>query len=280
MLRVFPQPDSNVIQSAYINIAIRAARLAGDIMRREQNRLHQLHIKQKSPNDFVSEVDLACEAVIIRCIQEKFPDHCIIAEESGQRGNAEADYCWIIDPLDGTSNYLHGIPHFAVSIAIKVKGRIEHGVVYDPMREELYVASRGEGAILNDRRIRCSNKTSLDNALLGTGFPFRKRRIEPAYQSIFSSFFNQCEDLRRTGSAALDLAYVAAGRLDGFFEIGLHSWDMAAGALLVREAGGVVVDFAGGNEYLDTGNIIAAPFKVVPAMLKTIKPHCVAGIRK
>ncbi len=249
-------------------------------MRREQNRLHQLTIHQKAPNDFVSDVDLACEASIIQSIQEYYPDHCIMAEEGGTTGNPDSEYRWIIDPLDGTSNYLHGLPHFAVSIALEIRGRLVHGVIYDPVREELFSASRGEGALLNDRRIRCSKRTSLENALIGTGFPFRKRRLMPAYQAMFNSFFDQCEDLRRAGSASLDLAYVAAGRLDGFFEIGLQPWDMAAGALIVREAGGVVVDFGGEDDYMQTGNIIAAPFKVVPVMLKTIQPHSVAGIKK
>jgi len=249
-------------------------------MRREQNRLHQLNITQKAPNDFVSDVDLACEAVIIHSIQEYYPDHCIVAEEGGTTGNPDSEYRWIIDPLDGTSNYLHGIPHFAVSIALEIRGRLVHGVVYDPIREELFSASRGEGALLNDRRIRCSKRTSLSNALIGTGFPFRKRRLMSAYQAMFNTFFDQCEDLRRAGTASLDLAYVAAGRLDGFFEIGLKPWDMAAGALIIREAGGVVVDFAGENDYMETANIIAAPFKVVPSMLKVIQPHCVSGIKK
>ncbi len=267
-------------QSPYINIAVRAAMQAGEIMRREQNRLHQLKISEKAPNDFVSNVDLACEASIKRCILDMYPGHFIVAEEGGQEGNPDSDYHWIIDPLDGTSNYLHGIPHFAVSIALQIRGRIVHGVIYDPVREELFTATRGEGALLNDRRIRCSARTNLKNALIGTGFPFRKRRFMPAYQAMFNSFFEQCEDLRRTGSASLDLAYVAAGRLDGFFEIGLQPWDMAAGALIVREAGGVIVDFAGENDYLDTGNVIAAPFKILPSMLKMIQPHCVAGIKK
>ncbi len=263
-----------------MNIAIRAAGRAGEIMRREQNRLHQLNITEKAPHDFVSDVDLACEATIRRCILDMYPEHCIVGEEGGSQGNPDSEYRWIVDPLDGTSNYLHGIPHFAVSIALEIRGKVMHGVVYDPIREEMFTASHGEGALLNDRRIRCSKKTSLKDALVGTGFPFRKRRFEQAYQAMFSGFFEQCEDLRRAGTASLDLAYVAAGRLDGFFEIGLQPWDMAAGVLLIREAGGVIVDFAGGDEYLETGNIIAAPFKVIPAMLQTIKPHTVKGINR
>lgn len=263
-----------------MNIAIRAASRAGEIMRRELNRLHQVSVSRKAPNDFVSDVDLACEASIKRCILDRYPEHAIQAEEGGREGNPDSEFVWIIDPLDGTSNYLHGLPHFAVSIGLQIKGRIEHGVVYDPVREELFTATRGEGALLNDRRIRCSKRTSLKDALIGTGFPFRKRRFMPAYQAMFNGFFDHCEDLRRAGTASLDLAYVAAGRLDGFFEIGLQPWDMAAGALIVREAGGVVVDFAGGEDYLETGNVIAAPFKILPSMLKVIQPHRVAGIQK
>lgn len=280
MLRVCFSRRITVSQSPYINIAIRAASRAGEIMRREQNRLHQLTINEKAPNDFVSDVDLACEASIKRCILDKFPEHGIQAEEGGIQDNPDSEFRWIIDPLDGTSNYLHGIPHFAVSIALQIKGRLEHAVIYDPIREEMFTASRGDGALLNDRRIRCSQRTSLKSALIGTGFPFRKRRFMPAYQAMFNGFFEQCEDLRRAGTASLDMAYVAAGRLDGFFEIGLQSWDMAAGALIIREAGGVVVDFAGGDDYLETGNVVAAPFKILPGMLKVIQPHCVSGINK
>lgn len=263
-----------------MNIAIRAASRAGEIMRRELVRLHDLNITEKAPNDFVSDVDLACEATIKRTILDMYPEHYILGEEGGGEGNPDSAYRWIVDPLDGTSNYLHGLPHFAVSIAVEIRGKLEHGVIYDPIREEMFTASRGEGALLNDRRIRCSKNTSLKNTLIGTGFPFRKRRFMPAYQAMFNGFFEQCEDLRRTGSACLDLAYVAAGRLDGFFEIGLQPWDMAAGALIVREAGGVVVDFAGSDQYMESGNVIAAPFKLLPDMLKVIQPHRITGINQ
>lgn len=267
-------------QSPYLNIAVRAASRAGEIMRRELVRLHDLTVTEKAPNDFVSDVDLACEATIKRTVLDMYPEHCFIGEEGGTEGNRDSDYRWIVDPLDGTSNYLHGLPHFCVSIAVEIRGKLEHAVIYDPIREEMFTASRGDGALLNGRRIRCSKRTKLKNTLIGTGFPFRKRRFMPAYQAMFTDFFDQCEDLRRAGSAALDLAYVAAGRLDGFFEIGLQPWDMAAGVLIVREAGGVVVDFAGADQYMETGNVVAGPFKLLPEMLKVIKPHQVTGINQ
>lgn len=260
-------------RSAHLNIAIRAAMRAGDIMRRERNRLHQLHIETKAPGDFVSEIDRACEATIVRAIQDMYPEHGILAEEGGKLGNQDSDHLWIIDPLDGTTNYLHEHPHFCVSIALRVRGVMQDAVIYDPLREELFTATRGEGAQLNDRRIRCSRASAVKDALIGTGFPIRKRRMMPSYMKMYTGFMSEAQDIRRSGSACLDLAYIACGRLDGFFEPGLKPWDMAAGALIVREAGGVVVDFDGGDDYLRTGEVIAAPFKMIAPMLQQIQAH-------
>jgi len=260
-------------RSAHLNIAIRAAMRAGDIMRRERNHLHQLKIETKAPGDYVSEVDRACEAAVVRTLLDMYPDHGILGEESGKSGNQDSDYLWIIDPLDGTTNYLHDHPHFCVSIALRVRGVLQDAVIYDPLREELFTATRGEGAQLNDRRIRCSRAESISNALIGTGFPIRKKRQMASFMKMYTSFMSDAQDIRRSGSACLDLAYIACGRLDGFFELGLQPWDMAAGALIVREAGGVVVDFSGGDDYLNSGEVVAAPFKMIAPMLQQIKKH-------
>jgi len=258
-------------RSAHLNIAIRAAMRAGDIMRRERNHLHQLKIETKAPGDYVSEVDRACEAAVVRTLLDMYPDHGILGEESGKSGNLDSDYLWIIDPLDSTTNYLHDHPHFCVSIALRVRGVLQDAVIYDPLREELFTATRGEGAQLNDRRIRCSRAESIGNALIGTGFPIRKKRQMASYMKMYTSFMTDAQDIRRSGSACLDLAYIACGRLDGFFELGLQPWDMAAGALIVRESGGVVVDFSGGDDYLNSGEVVAAPFKMIAPMLQQIK---------
>ncbi|MBD3610401.1 MAG: inositol monophosphatase, partial [Gammaproteobacteria bacterium] len=226
-----------------LTIAVRAARSAGNVIVRSMDRLDRLNIETKAQNDFVSEVDRQAEQEIIYTISKTYPDHGFIAEESGEHGGKE--YQWIIDPLDGTTNFLHGFPQFAVSIALKHQGKLEHAVVYDPVRQELFTASRGGGAQLDGRRIRVTKRTSLDGALLGTGFPFKAQHHLDAYLEMFKSLFPMTAGIRRPGSAALDLAYVAAGRIDGFWEIGLNPWDMAAGALIIKEAGGLVSDFAG-----------------------------------
>lgn len=254
-----------------LNIAVRAARSAGDIISRSVERLDTLTIEVKAQNDFVSEVDHRAEQEIINVIKKSYPDHSFMAEESGESGDSE--YQWIIDPLDGTTNFLHGFPQFAVSIALKHKGKLEHGVIYDPMRQELFTASRGGGAQLDGRRLRVSQQRNLDGALLGTGFPFKQQQHLDAYLNTFKALFPMTAGIRRPGSAALDLAYVAAGRLDGFWEIGLSPWDMAAGVLLIREAGGLVSDFGGGDDYLQTGNVVAGGPKVFKAILQTIQPH-------
>lgn len=253
-----------------LNIAVRAARNAGNIIARSIDRLDQITVTAKAENDFVSEVDRQAEQEIIQTIRKAYPTHAILGEETGEHEGEE--FVWIIDPLDGTTNFLHGFPQFAVSIGIKHKGRLEQAVVYDPLRQELFTASRGAGAQLNDRRIRVSRHQGLDGALLGTGFPFKQQHLLDAYLEIFKALFTMTAGIRRPGSAALDLAYVAAGRLDGFWEIGLNPWDMAAGVLLIQEAGGLVSDFSGGNEFLSTGNVVAANPKVFKAMLQKIRP--------
>ena len=231
-----------------LNIAIKAARAAGAVIIRYLNRVEGLAVVQKEQFDFASEVDRSAEAEIIKEIQRAFPQHAILAEESGAAGSGK--HTWVIDPLDGTHNYLRGFPHFAVSIALVENGEPLHGVVYDPIRGELWTASRGAGAFLNDRRIRVSQRTGLGGALLCTGFPFRQRQHLPAHLDMTRALLVEAEDIRRTGSAALDLAYVASGRLDGYWEMGLKPWDMAAGILLVREAGGRCTDFTGGSRLL------------------------------
>lgn len=256
-----------------INIAKRAALGAGKVILRHFDRLDRIIVNIKRRNDFVSEADIQAEQDIIRTLRRIYPHHGILAEESGLISGADDEYQWIIDPLDGTTNFLHGLPHFAVSIAFKHKGRLEVAVVYDPIRQEMFTASRGDGAQLNDRRIRVGGATSLGTALLGTGFPIRYPEHMPAYLSMFGSLLTQCAEMRRAGSAALDLAYVAAGRLDGFWEIGLSEWDMAAAALLIQEAGGLIGDFGGGHDFLRTGNVVAGNPKIFKALLKDIQPY-------
>lgn len=251
-----------------LNIAVEAAHAAGNIMRRELQRVDAIPVERKARHDYVSEVDRACEAEIVREIKRFHPDHALLCEESGMAGNS--DSVWIIDPLDGTSNFLHGIPHFAVSIAYQFKGRTEHGVIYDPMRDELFTASRGSGAALNQKRIRVSARKDLEGAVLATAFPFRQRKLLPKYSRVFQAVLGQVEDFRRAGTASLDLAWTAAGRLDGYFEAGVKPWDVAAGALIVREAGGVVMDFAGSDAVEHSGSIIAAPFKIMTPLRQLI----------
>jgi myo-inositol-1(or 4)-monophosphatase len=254
-----------------LNIAMRAARSAGRILLRYFERVDQLTIQTKSRNDFVSEVDRGAEEAIIQTLRTTFPNHAILAEESGAQG--EGEYEWVIDPLDGTTNYLHGLPQFAVSIALRHRGRLDCGVVYDPVAEEMFTAARGEGAQLNDRRVRVANRKSLDGALIGTGFPFREQRHLDTYLGMFKTMIQATAGVRRPGSAALDFAYVACGRMDGFWELGLSEWDFAAGALLVAEAGGTVSDLAGGTRHFENGNVVAGNLKVHRAMIQALKPH-------
>ena len=251
-----------------LNVAIEAAHAAGNIMRRQMQHVDAIPVERKARHDYVSEVDKACEAEIVREISRYYPDHAFLCEEGGETG--ESEHVWVIDPLDGTSNYLHGIPHFAVSIAQQVKGRTEHAVVYDPIRDEIFTASKGSGAFLNNKRIRVSARNGLEGAVLATAFPFRQREHLQAYAKVFQAVFSKVEDFRRAGTASLDLAWVAAGRMDGYFEVALKPWDVAAGTLIVREAGGVVMDFDGNDAVEKSGSIIAAPFKVMTPLRQVI----------
>jgi myo-inositol-1(or 4)-monophosphatase len=251
-----------------VNVAVRAARAAGNIILRYLNRVDSLTVEEKSRMDFVSEVDRQAEAEIVKELRRAYPDHAILGEESGRSG--KSDKVWVVDPLDGTHNYLRGFPHFCVSIGFLDHGDPVHGVIYDPLRDELYTASKGDGAFVNDRRMRVSKRETLSGALLCTGFPYRQREHLDAQLGMTRALLQEAEDIRRTGSAALDLAYVAAGRLDGYFEIGLKSWDMTAGCLLVREAGGKFCDFAGRDGIPASGNLVAGNHHVTAAMVKTI----------
>lgn len=250
-----------------LNIGIRAARAAGDQIIRYMDRVQDMPVNSKGRNDFVTEVDRHAETIIMETIGKSYPDHAFLAEESGVHG--ENEYQWVIDPLDGTTNYLHGFPQFAVSIALKYRGVLDQAVVYDPLRQELFTASRGSGAMLNNRRIRVSKQHSLEGALLGTGFPFGETDKLEIFISTFRAIFPTTSGIRRAGAASLDLAYVACGRLDGFWEFNLKEWDIAAGALLILEAGGLVSGMDGGDSYLQTGNILAANPRLHTEMLKS-----------
>ncbi|MBL8491216.1 MAG: inositol monophosphatase [Rhodocyclaceae bacterium] len=256
-----------------LNIAIKAARRAGQIINRASLDLERVKVGVKQQSDFVTEVDRAAEAAIIEILREAYPGHGILAEESGSSGPAGgSEYQWIIDPLDGTTNFIHGFPQYAVSIALAHRGAVTHGVVFDPGRNELFTASKGAGAYLNDKRLRVSKRTRLDEALIGTGFPYRMFDHAEAYIAIFRELTKRTAGLRRPGAASLDLAYVAAGRLDGFWEFGLSPWDMAAGTLLISEAGGLVGDLTGEADFLATGNIVAGSPKVFSQLLQVIGP--------
>lgn len=254
-----------------VTVATEAARSAARVILRYMNRIESIPVIEKQRIDFATEVDKQAEAEIIRVLKRANPDYAILAEESGQRGKNRMT--WVVDPLDGTHNYLRGIPHFSVSIAL-LEGKVPvHAVVYDPLREELFTASKGDGAYLNDRRIRCGGRELMTGAMLATGFPFRQREHLAAQLEMTRDLLADAEDIRRTGSAALDIAWVAAGRLDGMFEIGLKPWDMAAGCLLVREAGGRYCDFAGREGIPENGNLIAANPKLATEMIKRISAH-------
>ncbi len=255
-----------------LTIAKRAALSASRILLRHFDNLERLSVTAKQRNDFVSDADVQAEQEIIQTLRKTYPNHGILAEESGEQYGHD-EYQWVIDPLDGTTNFLHGIPHFAISIGFRHKARLEAGLIYDPIRQELFTASRGAGAQMNDRRMRVSGIPQMENALLGTGFPFRHPQHQPAYLNFFGSLFGKCVEVRRAGAASLDLAYVASGRLDGYWEFGLKEWDIAAGALLVQEAGGLVSDFGGGNDFMKSGNIVAGNPKVFKALLREMQPH-------
>jgi myo-inositol-1(or 4)-monophosphatase len=256
---------------ALLNVAVMAARRGGGSLLRSLKKLDQIKVEQKGRNDFVSEADRNAERAVIDTILKHYPDHAILAEESGAYG--ESDHVWVIDPLDGTTNFLHGFPVFCVSIALVIKGRTEHAAIYDPLRDELFTATRGAGAQLNDRRMRVSGQTRLERALLGTGFPYRDSNKELGpYMKMFRRAIEGCAGVRRPGSAALDLAYVAAGRYDAFWETGLAKWDIAAGSLLVREAGGIVSGLDGSEDYLESGHVLAGTPRIYSAVARLFAP--------
>jgi myo-inositol-1(or 4)-monophosphatase len=257
-----------------LNIAVKAARAAGAIINRAALDIELLKVTSKGPNDFVSEVDRAAEQAIIDILLEAYPGHGILAEESGRaHGAKHSEFLWIIDPLDGTTNFLHGFPVYAVSIALAHRGIVQQAVVYDPTRNDLFFASRGRGAFLNDRRLRVSKRTRLADALVGTGFPFRKGDNFQRYVKMFDQVMQQCAGLRRPGAAALDLCYVAAGYYDGFFETGLSPWDAAAGSLMITEAGGLVGNFTGEADFLYQRELVAGNPKVYGQLVQILAPY-------
>ena len=258
-----------------LNTAIKAARRGATIINRASFDLDRIEPTEKQHNDFVSEVDKAAEAAIIETLLSAYPTHAVLAEESGASANltATSEFVWIIDPLDGTTNFLHGFPQYCVSIALQHNGAMTQAVVFDPTRNELFAATKGAGAFLNDKRIRVTKRDKLADALIGTGFPFRSEADIDSYIPMFKAISGKCQGLRRPGSAALDLAYVASGRLDGFFEKGLKPWDIAAGALIVTEAGGITGTFDGESDYLHKGDIISASPKVFAQLVNLLKPY-------
>jgi myo-inositol-1(or 4)-monophosphatase len=257
-----------------LNVAVKAARAAGAIINRAALDLDVLKIGRKGPNDYVSEVDRAAEEAIIGILLEAYPGHGILAEESGRAHGAQhSEFQWIIDPLDGTTNFLHGFPVYAVSIALAHRGQVQQAVVYDPTRNDLFYASRGRGAFLNDRRLRVSKRTRLADALVGTGFPFRKGDNFKRYVKMFEEVMQSCAGLRRPGAAALDLCYVAAGYYDGFFEMGLNPWDAAAGSLMITEAGGLVGNFTGESDFLFQRELVAGNPKVYGQLVQLLAPY-------
>lgn len=252
--------------------AVKAAREAGRIINKASNDVGALTIQSKDFNDFVSEVDRSAEQAIIDTLKHAYPDHGFLGEESGNT-NQESDNIWIIDPLDGTTNFLHNYPQYCVSIALQQNGVLTQAVIYDPVRNDLFTATKGRGAFLNDKRIRVANRSKLQTALISTGFPFKNFTHLDTYMAMLKDMIKSTSGIRRPGSAALDLAHVAAGYTDGFFELNLSAWDIAAGALLVQEAGGIVGDFEGNESWLSTGNIVAANPKVFAQMLQVLSPH-------
>lgn len=261
-----------------LNVAIKAARAAGAIINRAALDVEAVRVSQKQANDFVTEVDHASEQAVIDILLGAYPEHGILAEESGRtRGNARAEHVWIIDPLDGTTNFIHGFPYYCVSIALSVRGRVEQAVVYDPTRNDLFLASHGRGAYLNNRRIRVSRRTQLGDSLLSTGFPFRKGDDFKGYLNMMAEVMKRTAGLRRPGAAALDLAYVAAGMTDGFFETGLQAWDTAAGSLLVTEAGGLVGNFTGESDFFTPRECLAANPRLYAQLVNVLRPYSRAG---
>jgi len=257
-----------------LNVAIKAARAAGAIINRASLDLDLLQISSKAPNDFVTEVDRAAERAIIEILLGAYPDHGMLAEESGTDfGVKDSDHLWIIDPLDGTTNFIHGFPVYAVSIGLAVKGQVQQAVVYDPSRNDLFYASKGRGAFRNDKRLRVSKRTRMSESLIGTGFPFRKGDNFKRYVQMFEAVMQNCAGLRRPGAAALDLCYVAAGYYDGFFETGLSPWDVAAGSLMITEAGGLVGNFTGEADFLYQREVVAGNPKIYGQLVQTLAPY-------
>lgn len=254
----------------YVNTAVKAARSAGRLILKASQRVDLIEVSKKGDKDFVTNMDKISEQEIIYILQEAYPHHGIITEESGVVANG--DHQWIIDPIDGTMNFLHGLPHFCISIALQHKGRTEHGVIYDPIRDDLFTASRGEGVQKNDNRLRVSAAASLHDALIGTGFPTHLPNEQENFFKALSRVTQASGAVRRTGSAALDLAYIAAGHFDGMFTMGLKLWDMAAGVLMIREAGGLISDIYGGNDYLKNGSIITGGPKIFKQLSAELKP--------
>jgi myo-inositol-1(or 4)-monophosphatase len=257
-------------KSEFLGTAFRAAILAGDLILENLGKLTKTDISEKDTSDFVTKVDRESENLIISVIKNKHPDHHFLAEESVKQGPDEG-YRWIIDPLDGTTNFIHSYPVFSISIALEHRGEIIMGVVYDPLREELFTAEKGYGTFLNGHQVSISSVKNLGDSLIATGFPFRKKTMIDLYLDLFKNVFNKVSDIRRAGSAALDFAHLACGRCDGFFELGLSPWDMAAGSILIAEAGGVVSDFGGGSDYLESGNIVASTPLLHDKLLKEVK---------
>ena len=257
-----------------INVAIKAARAAGSIINRAALDVESVRISQKQVNDFVTEVDHAAEKVIIETLLTAYPGHGILAEESGStQGAQDSDYVWIIDPLDGTTNFIHGFPVYCVSIALAVKGKVEQAVIYDPSRNDLFTATKGRGAFMNDRRIRVSKRTRLEECLISTGFPFRPGDNFKNYMNMMADVMQRTAGMRRPGAAALDLAYVAAGFTDGFFETGLKPWDVAAGSLLVTEAGGLIGNFTGEADFMDHQECMAGAPRIYGQLVPLLSKY-------
>ena len=253
-----------------LNIAIRVARAAGNLMCRHLNQLDQLKVEQKHKDDLVTQADREVEALVRSQLLRAFPQHRVMGEESGTTGTAESEYLWCVDPIDGTTNFVQGIGHFAVSIALPRHGVPELGVVFDPLLDEMFAAARGNGATLNGQRIRVANRASLDGAVIGTAFPVRYRERMDPYMQLFRRLIDNCADVRRMGAASLDLCYVACGRFDGYLEQGLKPWDFAAGELIVREAGGLLSDFGGSAAYMQNGNLVAGNARILPELLQKV----------
>ncbi|MBF4435990.1 inositol-1-monophosphatase [Vibrio anguillarum] len=263
-----------------LNIAIRAARKAGNHIAKSLENTEKIETTQKGTNDFVTNVDKEAETMIIDTIKSSYPEHSIVAEENGLIDGKDKDVQWIIDPLDGTTNFVKGLPHFAVSIAVRIKGKTEVACVYDPMRNELFTAQRGAGAQLNNLRLRVKQLKDLQGTILATGFPYKQKQHAESFMKIMSALFVECADFRRTGSPALDLCYLASNRVDGYFELGLRPWNLAAGELIAREAGVILTDFSGGTEYMKSGNIVGSSARGVKAILKHIRDNGNSAILK